>query len=117
MSGPDKGYTGQTPADAAAQAGIELEIVSGPKPVRRFVPTTPVVAELTNRWINRRRCLVRQYESTLTAHEAFVILSQIRLLLQRLDRHGYLFDKLKDDTSLPCQSMASHFMVSSWKHS
>jgi hypothetical protein len=29
---------------------------------------------------------VRQYEETLTAHEASVVLSQIRLLLRRLDR-------------------------------
>jgi transposase len=33
----DKGYTGQTPTDAATAAGIELEIVSGPKPVGGFV--------------------------------------------------------------------------------
>jgi len=34
--------------------------------------------------MNRR--LVRQHEATLTAHEAFVTISQIRLLLRRLDR-------------------------------
>ncbi|CAM3410903.1 IS5 family transposase [Isoptericola cucumis] len=85
----DKGYTGQAPADAAAKAGIELEIVSGPKPVSGFVvqPRRWVV-ERTNGWINRHRRLVRQYEATLTAHEAFVTLSQIRPLLRRLDRHG-----------------------------
>ncbi|ARU51697.1 hypothetical protein CBR64_09590 [Cellulosimicrobium cellulans] len=33
----NKGYTGQAPADAATTAGIELEIVSGPKPAGRFV--------------------------------------------------------------------------------
>lgn len=85
----DKGYTGQAPADAATAAGIELEIVCGPKPVGGFVvqPRRWVV-ERTNGWINRHRRLVRQYEATLTAHEAFVIPSQIRLLLRRLDRHG-----------------------------
>ncbi|WP_165399874.1 IS5 family transposase [Xylanimonas ulmi] len=85
----DKGYTGQAPATAAAAAGIELEIVSGPKPVGGFVvqPRRWVV-ERTNGWINRHRRLVRQYEATLTAHEALAILSQIRLLLRRPDRHG-----------------------------
>ncbi len=83
----DKGYTGQVPAQAAATAGVELEIVSGPKPIGAFVaqPRRWVV-ERTNGWINRHRRLVRQYEATLTAHEAFVMLSQIRLLLRRLDR-------------------------------
>jgi hypothetical protein len=36
---------------------------------------------------------VRKYEATLTAHEAFMILSQTRLLLRRLDR-TQLFDRL-----------------------
>jgi len=43
------------------------------------------VVERTNGWINRHRSLVRPYETTLHAHEAFVMLSQIRLLLHRLD--------------------------------
>jgi transposase len=90
----DKGYTGQAPALAATSAGVELEIVSGPKPASGFVvqPRRWVV-ERTNGWINRHRRLVRQYETTLTAHEAFVTLSQIRLLLRRLD-HRQLFDRL-----------------------
>ena len=33
----DKGYTGQVVADAATKAGVELEIVSGPKPVGGFI--------------------------------------------------------------------------------
>ena len=85
----DKGYTGQAPAEAAASAGIELDVISGPKPAGGFiVQPRRWVVERTNGWINRHRRLVRQYESTLTAHQAFVILSQIRLLLRRLDRHG-----------------------------
>jgi hypothetical protein len=32
-----KGYTGQVPAQAAATAGVELDIVSGPKPIGAFV--------------------------------------------------------------------------------
>ena len=92
----DKGYTGQAPADAATAAGIEPEIASGPQPVGGFVvqPRRWVV-ERTNGWINRHRRLVRQHEATLTAHEAFVILSQIRLLKRRLDHHESLFDRLE----------------------
>ena len=91
----DKGYTGQAPAQAAASAGIKHEIVSGSKPVSGFVvhPRRWVV-ERTNGWINRHRRLVRQYEATPTAHEAFVMLSQIRLLLRRPNRHGQLFHRL-----------------------
>ena len=90
----DKGYTGTAPAGAAAKAGIDLEIVSGPKPTNGFVvqPRRWVV-ERTNGWINHHRRLVRQYETTLTAHEGFLMLSQIGLLLRRLDK-GQLFDTL-----------------------
>jgi len=80
----DKGYTGHAAATAASSAGIELEIVSGPKPPGGFlVQPRRWVVERTNGWINRHRRLVRQYEATLTAHEAFVTISQIRLLLRR----------------------------------
>jgi transposase len=90
----DKGYTGTAPAEAAAKAGIDLGIVCGPKPVGGFVvqPRRWVV-ERTNGWINHHRRLVRQYETTLAAQEGFLILSQIGLLLRRLDK-GQLFDTL-----------------------
>ena len=90
----DKGYTGTAPAGAAAKAGIDLEIVSSPKPTNEFVaqPRRWVV-ERTNGWINHHRRLVRPYETTLAAPEGFLILSQIGLLLRRLDK-GQLFDTL-----------------------
>jgi len=90
----DKGYTGTAPAEAAAKAGIDLDIVCGPKPTNGFVvqPRRWVV-ERTNGWINHHRRLVRQYETTLTAREGFLMLSQIGVLLRRLDR-GQLFDTL-----------------------
>jgi len=90
----DKGYTGTAPAEAATKAGIDLDIVSGPKPTNGFVvqPRRWVV-ERTNGWINHHRRLVRQYETTLAAHEGFLMLSQIGLLLRRPD-HGQLFDTL-----------------------
>jgi len=90
----DKGYTGTAPAEAAAKAGIDLDIVCGPKPAGGFVvqPRRWVV-ERTNGWINHHRCLVRQYETTLAAHEGFLMPSQIGLLFRRLDK-GQLFDTL-----------------------
>jgi len=82
----DRGYTGQGPAAAAAAVGIKLEIVCGPKLAGTFVVQARRWAvERTTGWINRHRRLVRQHEATLTAHEAFILLSQTRLLLPRLD--------------------------------
>jgi len=91
----DKGYTGTAPAKAARTARtarIKLDIVSGPKPTDGFiVQPRRWVVERTNGWINHHRRLVRPYETTLAAHEGFLILSQIGLLLRRLDK-GQLFD-------------------------
>jgi transposase len=90
----DMGYTGTAPAEAATKAGIDLEIVCGPKPIGGFVvqPRRWIV-ERTNGWINHHRRLVRQYETTLTAHEGILMLSQIGPLLRRLDKEQ-LFDTL-----------------------
>ena len=90
----DKGYTGSTVADAATKAGVSVDIVSGPKPGTGFiVQPRRWVIERTNGSINHCRRLDRHYEVTLTAHEGFLVLSQIALLLQRLDR-TQLFDTL-----------------------
>jgi transposase len=90
----DKGYTGQVVATAAARAGVTVEVISGPKPGRGFiVQPRRWVVERTNGWINHCRRIDRHYETTLAAHEGFVYLSQIALLLRRLDR-SQLFDTL-----------------------
>jgi transposase len=90
----DKGYTGTTVADVAAKAGVTVDIVSGPKPARGFtVQPRRWVVERTNGWINHCRRLDRHYEVTLDAHEGFLILGQIALLLRQLDRFQ-LFDTL-----------------------
>lgn len=90
----DKGYTGTTVAEAAQRAGVSVEIVSGPKPTSRFrVQPRRWVVEHTNGWINHCRRIDRQYEVTLETHEGFYYLSQIALLLRRLDRNQ-LFDTL-----------------------
>ena len=88
----DKGYTGPTVAHAADKAGVAIDIVSGPKPAGGFkVHPRRWVVERTNGWINHSRRLVRQYETSTLAHKGFLTLSQIALLLRRLDR-GQLFD-------------------------
>lgn len=46
-----------------------------------------------NGWINHCRRHDRHYEFTLKAHEGFLVLSQIALLIRRLDR-SQLFDTL-----------------------
>jgi transposase len=90
----DKGYTGHTVAESATQAGVSIDVVSGPKPANGFqVQPRRWVVERTNGWINHCRRLDRHYEVTLTAHEGFLYLSQIALLLRRLDR-TQLFDTL-----------------------
>jgi len=88
----DKGHTGHTVAESATQAGVSIDVVSGPKPANGFqVQPRRWVVERTNGWINHCRRLDRHYEVTLTAHEGFLCLSQIAQLLRRLDR-TQLFD-------------------------
>ena len=90
----DKGYTGSTVADAAAKAAVTVEIVSGPNPGHGFIVQPPRwVVERTNGWIHHCRRLDRHYQTTLTAHEESLILSQTALLLPRLDP-SQLFDTL-----------------------
>nr|WP_282100820.1 transposase [Mycobacterium sp. SM1] len=59
----------------------------GPNPVTGS-STNPArwMVERTDGWINHCRRLDRHYETTLAAHEGFLYLSQIALLLTRLDR-------------------------------
>lgn len=59
----DQGYTGQTPAQAAAEHGIRLEVVKLPEAKRGFVllPRRWVV-ERSFAWATRFRRLVRDYE-------------------------------------------------------
>lgn len=59
----DQGYTGDTPAAAAAAAGIRLEVVKLPEAKRGFVllPRRWVV-ERSFAWATRFRRLVRDYE-------------------------------------------------------
>ena len=83
----DKGHTGQTVTTAAARADVTVDMVSGPKPAHGFiVQSRHWVIERTNGRINHRQHIDRHNEVTLQAHEGIRYLSQIALLLRRLDR-------------------------------
>ena len=56
-------------------------------------PATALGSRRTNGWIDHCRRLDRHYETTLTTHQGFLTLSQIALLLRRLER-SQLFDTL-----------------------
>ena len=81
-------YAGDTRGGTSAR-GPESRSRScrDPKPGHGFIaqPRRWVV-ERTNGWINHCRRIDRDYETTLTAHEGFLVPSQIALLLRRLDR-------------------------------
>jgi len=69
----DKGYSGPATPDLAARTGIDIEIVSGPKPppgTGFIVQPRRWVVERTHAWINRNRRKVRQWEATLEATPA-----------------------------------------------
>ena len=92
----DKGYSSSstTVAEAATKAGVSIDIVASSKPASGFqVQPRRWVIERTNSWINHCRRLDNHYEISLAAYEGFLILSQIALLLRRLDR-SQLFDTL-----------------------
>ena len=75
--------------ELADQTGIDIEIVSGPKPPPGsgfLVQPRRWGVERTHAWINRNRRIVRQWEweATLEAHTGFLLLSQIAVPLRRL---------------------------------
>lgn len=81
----DQGYTGQAPADAAAQHGIRLEVVKHTEAKRGFVllPRRWVV-ERSFAWAARFRRLARDYERLATTLAAYHWLAFALLMLQTL---------------------------------
>jgi transposase len=87
----DQGYTGQTPADAAAQHGIQLQVVKHTQAKRGFVllPRRWVV-ERSFAWAARFRRLARDYERldrSLAGYHyfafAWIMLAQLTKLLNK----------------------------------
>jgi transposase len=87
----DQGYTGQTAADAAAQHGIQLQVVKHTEAKRGFVllPRRWVV-ERSFAWAARCRRLARDYERlghSLAGYHyfafAWIMLAQLTKLLNK----------------------------------
>ena len=81
----DQGYTGQEPAEAAAQAGLRLEVVKHHEAKRGFVllPRRWVV-ERSFAWAARFRRLARDYERLATTLAGYHWLAFVTLLLATL---------------------------------
>jgi transposase len=79
----DQGYTGETPAAAATQHGIKLEVVKHPKAKRGFVllPRRWVV-ERSFAWAARFRRLARDYERLATTLAGYHWLAFALLMLK-----------------------------------
>lgn len=81
----DQGYTGEQPAEAAAQAGIQLEVIKHHEAKRGFVllPRRWVV-ERSFAWAARFRRLARDYERLPATLAAYHWLAFIGLMLAAL---------------------------------
>ena len=79
----DQGYTGETPATAAAQHGIHLEVVKHTEAKRGFVllPRRWVV-ERSFAWAARFRRLARDYERLATTLAGYHWLAFVLLMLK-----------------------------------
>jgi putative transposase len=84
--GPDQGSTGSVVQAVSRILRFTLQIVGGIKPKGGFI-TQPRrwVVERTFAWMHRCRRLTRQYSRPI-GHEAMVVISQLALMLRRLDR-------------------------------
>jgi transposase len=80
----DQGYTGEEPATAAAQHGIQLEVVKLPAAKNGFVllPRRWVV-ERSFAWMARFRRLARDYERLPTTLAGFHLLAFVILMLRQ----------------------------------
>ena len=84
----DGGYQGAaTAAEVKRAAGIPLEIVKRSDVTKGFtVLPKRWIVERTFGWLGRCRRLAKDFENTVRAHAAFVMLAMIRLMLRRLAR-------------------------------
>jgi transposase len=81
----DQGYTGEEPAAAAAQQGIQLEVVKLPQAKKGFVllPRRWVV-ERSFGWVARFRRLARDYERLAATLKGLHFVAFALLMLQRV---------------------------------
>jgi len=81
----DQGYTGQEPAEAAAESGIRLEVIKHHEAKRGFIllPRRWVV-ERSFAWAARFRRLARDYERLATTLAGYHWLAYVTLMLATL---------------------------------
>jgi transposase len=81
----DQGDPGQASEDAAASAGICLEVVTLPDPTRGFglLPRCWVV-ERTFGWLTRYRRLSKDSEELPETSEVMILIAMSHLMLKRL---------------------------------
>lgn len=81
----DQGYTGEEPAEAAAEQGIELKVIKLPEAKRGFVllPKWWVV-ERSFAWMSRFRRLARDYERLPSTLGGLHYVAFATLMLRRL---------------------------------
>jgi transposase len=87
----DCAYGGQKLRPATVGVGREIEVVTRPEDCEGF-PVLPRhwVLERTIAWINRYRRLAKAYANLNRSALAFIRLSSITLMLQRLTGHCVL---------------------------
>jgi transposase len=84
----DSGYNGEPLARyARAVAAITVEVVARTAPHRFQVLRRRWVVERTFGWLMRYRRLVRDYERTITSHEAMVYWATVFIMTRRLARY------------------------------
>ena len=81
----DQGYTGEEPAQQAAQQGMKLEVIKHHEAKRGFVllPRRWVV-ERSFAWAARFRRLAKDYEFRTENSETIILIAATRLMLARL---------------------------------
>ena len=83
----DHGHTGSVVQAVSRSLRLTIQIVGGIKPKGGLI-TQPRRWLVERSFASMHRCrrLTRQYEQTPLAHEAVVVISQLALMLRRLDR-------------------------------
>ena len=83
----DEGYRKSFEEAVLSELGLGVDISERIKPVFEVIPKRWVV-ERTFAWMNNSRRLSKDYEITTESEEAFIMISHLHTLLQRLGKQG-----------------------------